>query len=535
MKFSRFERKILAAMVGVAFVPMVGALFLGQAVLREAYAVGVNTRVGDQLERGLALYQVHFTVLRQGAEQAATAIAHDHQLREALEPQHAGEQDSAVATPIKSRLAELLRIYPAVTAIRVLSARDGTGAEDDDGSDREPVVLAAARDPGRVSDDMRMLTIVRDIDGAAARLEVTVAAPSSPFLDYQRAGELAEVYSRLERGSSRVSTFYLMVYMGFLAGAIALAVAIGVVLSRRVTRRVLLLADATRRFGQGDLSVRVPTDVNDEVGELTRAFNTMVSDIRESRTRIEYLQRIGAWQQFARHLAHEIKNPLTPIQLAVQEMNRSYKGDDAEYRARLADATSIVEEEVASLRRLVGEFSEFARLPEAALVSADLGDFLRDACAALEGLSDEFTGANGNAGGDGAGEQAEAGLQVVVEVSSERLPVLIDAMMFRRGIDNLVRNGLQALRDHGRGGTVTVRTGRTDGGAVIEVMDDGPGIDEADLMQIFDPYFTTKSDGTGLGLAIVKKIVLEHNGEISAQPAPGQGALLRIVLPLLES
>ena len=77
MKFSRFERKILAAMVGVALVPMVGALFLGQAVLREAYAVGVNTRVGDQLERGLALYQVHFTVLRRGAEQAATAIAHD--------------------------------------------------------------------------------------------------------------------------------------------------------------------------------------------------------------------------------------------------------------------------------------------------------------------------------------------------------------------------------------------------------------------------------------------------------------------------
>jgi len=526
MKFSRFERKILAAIVGVALVPMIGALFLGQAVLREAYGVGVNERVGEQLQRGLSLYQDHFTVLRQGAEQAATAIADDHVLRSALAASlDGGVADGGVADggaagggmdngagSVAPRLAELLKSYPTVAAIRVL--RPPTASEP----------LAQVADKSRQTADMRMLRILRPLPDGHAAIEVTVAARSGPFLDYQRAGELAEVYSRLEHGSGRVSTFYLLVYMGFLASAIALAVAVGVVLSRRVTRRVLLLADATQRVGRGDLSVHVPSDVNDEVGELTRAFNTMVSDIRESRTRIEYLQRIGAWQQFARHLAHEIKNPLTPIQLAVQEVHRSYDGDDDKYRQRLDDATAIVEEEVASLRRMVGEFSAFARLPEAALVSADLHDFLRDAAPGLEALAEEYTCTDGSQ------------LSVVVEAGSSTLPVLIDAMMFKRCIDNLVRNGLQALREHSGGGTVTVRTGRSDDGrAMIEVRDDGPGIAALDLAQVFDPYFTTKTDGTGLGLAIVKKIVLEHNGEISAESQPGAGAHLRIRLPLLRS
>ena len=122
----------------------------------------------------------------------------------------------------------------------------------------------------------------------------------------------------------------------------------------------------------------------------------------------------------------------------------------------------------------------------------------------------------------------------VIETWSGALPVLIDAMMFNRSIDNLVRNALQALRD-GSGGTVTVRTAREGGDALIEVADDGPGIAAENLSQVFDPYFTTKTDGTGLGLPIVKKIVLEHNGEVSARSEPGNGAQLSIRLPLATS
>jgi nitrogen fixation/metabolism regulation signal transduction histidine kinase len=292
-----------------------------------------------------------------------------------------------------------------------------------------------------------------------------------------------------------------------------------VVLSRRVTRRVTQLAAATRRLGAGDLAVQVPVDVNDEIGELTREFNTMVRDLRESRSRIEYLQRIGAWQEFARRLAHEIKNPLTPIQLAIQELDRSYRGDDGAFTKRLRDARTIIEEEVAALRRLTTEFSAFAKLPEAVLAQADLNDFLRDASRSLEGtvkLPDE------------TGPEAE----LTFELCVEPLPVRIDAMMLKRCLDNLVRNAAQALEREPGEHRVVIRSRRAQDRAVLEVHDNGPGIPETQRQRIFDPYFTTKVEGTGLGLPIVKKVVLEHTGEVSCEASPLGGALFKIELPL---
>jgi nitrogen fixation/metabolism regulation signal transduction histidine kinase len=345
-------------------------------------------------------------------------------------------------------------------------------------------------------------------------VHVTVATALEPFVEYQRAGEVAEVYSRLEEGSTEVSLFYLAVYVGFLLSVMVVAVAVGVVASRRVTGRVADLAAATQKVGAGDLNVVVPTDVRDEVGELTHAFNEMVRDLRESRDRIEYLQRIGAWQDFARRLAHEIKNPLTPIQLAAQEVARAYPGDDPAYGAKVEEARTIIEEEVATLRRLVGEFSEFAKLPRAELSEADLGDFLEEIARALPAALD-----------------LAQGVEVCFEEVEEELPVRVDAMMLKRCVDNLVRNAVEAFDEEG--GTVVVRGLREGARAVIEVADDGPGI-EGDAARIFDPYYTTKADGTGLGLAIVKKVVLEHGGAIGVVKNEAGGSVFRISLPLVE-
>jgi nitrogen fixation/metabolism regulation signal transduction histidine kinase len=317
-----------------------------------------------------------------------------------------------------------------------------------------------------------------------------------------------------------ISSFFLIVYMGFLLSVIVVAVAVGIVLSRRVTRRVALLAEATARVGRGDLSVSVPSSVDDEIGDLTKSFNAMVSDIRDSRGRIEYLQRISAWQEFARRLAHEIKNPLTPIQLAVQEVHESYRGPDAVFQKRLDETLAIVQEEVATLRRLVGEFSAFAKLPEATLDDADLRDAARDMERALVGLPEEH----------GVSER----VQVALRIASTPLPVRIDAMMLRRALDNLVRNAVQAILGRGAdsNGRIEVRVQREGQNAVIEVADNGPGIDADHRARVFDPYYTTKSEGTGLGLAIVKKVVLEHGGEVSATGSDLGGAAFVVRLPL---
>jgi nitrogen fixation/metabolism regulation signal transduction histidine kinase len=275
---------------------------------------------------------------------------------------------------------------------------------------------------------------------------------------------------------------------------------------------------------------------SDELTELARVFNRMLGDMQQSRARIEYLQRIGAWQEMAQRLAHEIKNPLTPIQLAVQECHRKYSGEDAKFRVLLDTTLEIVEEEVGTLRRLVGNFSSFARLPHAELREADLRDFLRECSEQLGHLGAELAE-------DGAEDVILAhDVEVRWEVPAVPIPVAIDRQMLRRVLVNLVRNAVEAVRDarpsregapHGH---VVVRAEPTKDGVDVVVEDDGPGVPEAARERAFDPYFTTKAAGTGLGLAIVKKIVVEHNGSIAARRGDRLGGAAFVVsLPLPHS
>jgi nitrogen fixation/metabolism regulation signal transduction histidine kinase len=502
MAIGRFERKIVAAIAAVAFMPLLGALVLGQRALREAYAVGVNEQVEAELDSGLHLYKTHFAALREDATRTAAAAAHDFELGQLLlEQAGAPELDTGRLAPA---VDALLQRYTNIVRLEIVRAGQ--------------VMLARDRQNAG-GEELRLLSLDQQLPAPDLVLRVTVGTDARAFGDYQRAGEVSEVFHTLKQRSAYVSGFYLAVYIALLLSVIAVALGIGVMLSRRVTRRVAQLAQATARVGAGDLTASVPDDDSDEVGELSRAFNDMVRDMRESRERIEYLSRIGAWQEFARRLAHEIKNPLTPIQLAVQEIHRSYKGDDARFRRLLEDARAIVEEEIATLRRLVSEFSEFARLPEAHLSPADLGVFVREAVSAPFGAEDSI-------------DEDEMPVTVRAEVEPGALPVRMDAMLLKRCLDNLIRNAAQALRNERTPDPTIIVAARAVGErAVLEVRDTGPGISNDVRERVFDPYYTTKSDGTGLGLAIVKKIVLEHEGEIVCTEAPEGGASLQIWLP----
>ncbi|HEX6240705.1 MAG TPA: ATP-binding protein [Polyangiales bacterium] len=503
MALGRFERKIIAAIAAVAFMPLLGALVLGQRVLREAYEVGVNEQVESELERGLRLYQKHFAELREDATRTSVAVAHDASLNAGLRQRAAGD----AVVDLGALCDQLFARYRNVERLELVQG------------DQSLIARDRPRRDGRGLDELRLLTLEQSVFETPAKVRVTIGADARTFADYQRAGEVSEVFRTLKNRSGYVSNFYLAIYIALLLSVIVVALAIGVMLSRRVTRRVAQLAQATARVGAGDLTVAVPDDDADEVGELSRAFNEMVRDMRESRERIEYLSRIGAWQEFARRLAHEIKNPLTPIQLSVQEIHRSYKGDDPRFRRLLEDSRAIVEEEIATLRRLVSEFSEFARLPEAHLSSADLGVFAREAVDAPYGPEDSL-------------DEEAARIVVRAEIEPGALPVRIDAMLLKRCLDNLIRNAAQALRNSAQPNPLIVVAARAVGDqAVLEVRDNGPGIPKDARDRVFDPYYTTKADGTGLGLAIVKKIVLEHEGEIVCTVAREGGAALQIWLP----
>jgi len=293
---------------------------------------------------------------------------------------------------------------------------------------------------------------------------------------------------------------------------LAFATILGLGVARRATGRVAALRDAAQRVGAGDLSVRVAPRGNDELDELARAFDVMVAELGDARSRLGYLQKVSAWQEVARRLAHEIKNPLTPIQLAVQELGSKYRGDDPEYRRLLATAQEILNEEVGAIRRLVDDFSAFAKLPKVEPAPVDLAQVVEDFARSHPEWQEYLTvERNGHVG------------------------ALCDRMLLRNVLANLVENAVQAAEAAGRKPEIriAVTPSPVEHGARLTVDDNGPGVPADARERIFDPYVTTKENGTGLGLAIVRKIVLDHGGDVHVdeQASPLGGARFVVTLP----
>jgi nitrogen fixation/metabolism regulation signal transduction histidine kinase len=228
----------------------------------------------------------------------------------------------------------------------------------------------------------------------------------------------------------------------------------------------------------------------------------------------------------AQRLAHEIKNPLTPIQLAIEECHRRYDDTSPSFRRLLDTTLEVVEEEIATLRRLVESFSNFARMPNAELEDDDLARFLADA-------RENVGAVEGERGSDDTAALAA----IEWRVPSMSMPVRVDRLLLRRVVINLVRNAAQAIaaqRPEAPGRVLVHAENRPDGYAIV-VEDTGPGVPEPMRERVFDPYVTSKDDGDGLGLAIAKKIVMEHGGAITVDRSRDLGgAAFTIFLPVAE-
>ncbi len=517
------ERRLAVVILITTMVPLFSALYLATQMFRRAAALWYSPEIGSQLDRGVDVYKDYVKAVKDDLKHQTVAIAADPVLREAAR--------RANVETVESELDAVFPNFPDLVTLEV-----------EDGSRR----VIARRDRGRPVDTTkeRSLEVRRALtdDDDGPMLVATFAVSSRRLDELESAAEVVKVYHQIEASRTHVYQVYLNVFALLLGVTLILTVPLGIFLARGVTRRIHRLSAAINLVAEGDFTVRVPVTGSDELTELANTFNRMIGEMAQSRARIEFLQRIGAWQDMAQRLAHEIKNPLTPIQLAVQECHRKYGGEDSKYRALLDTTLEIVEEEVGTLRRLVGNFSNFARLPHAELTPEDLGAFLRDCENQLGHLEDPSLGE----GGTVAEPIPSQNVEIRWVVPTEPIEVAIDRQMLRRVIVNLVRNAVQAIRDqHGRGhgpsdphppsadgdviGRIVVSAKREGDGARIEVEDDGPGIAASMRGRIFDPYFTTKADGTGLGLAIVKKVVVEHGGEIEAERSSGLGGARFVV------
>jgi nitrogen fixation/metabolism regulation signal transduction histidine kinase len=483
LRLSRFERNIALALVLATVVPLLGALWLAAGLAEQDLTLGLSPRVVDRLAEVPGIYGELFQARKQLYAEQTRAVAR-----------------GLPASPAEARpvLQRAIARTPGLRRAAIVRP------------DGRVLVEVTARGPVPGGEWRPASAKARLPDGTT--LECTFAVEARLFAELDESRTLAEQTRQLDRLRDEIQRSYLLSYGALLAVLSLLAAGGGIWLARRTTRRVDALVAAVRKLAAGDLTVQVdPRGARDEIAALTGAFNEMVREVREGRDRIVYLEKISGWQEVARRLAHEIKNPLTPIQLAFQELEARWRrapGDEA-FGKLLGDAGEIVREEVGTLQRLVADFSAFARLPESAPEPADLGEFVEEFVRTSPQLAEQAT------------------LEVV---RMGPCPTRIDRVLMRRVLANLVSNAVEASRP--ARASVHLGVARTRTRALLTVADDGPGIDAELRERIFDPYFTTKQEGTGLGLAIVKKIVLQHGGDIEAGARPGGGASLCISLPL---
>ena len=324
----------------------------------------------------------------------------------------------------------------------------------------------------------------------------------------------------IEAGRSR----YVAYLFGGLLALLAAILVIAVVLAGQLTRPFGRLREGLQAVGAGEAEEPIPVETHDEVGELVETFNAMQAALAESRRQLAEQERELAWSTMARQVAHEIKNPLMPMKLSVQHLQRTFHqpGDEAppedlRFAGQFERTTGMLIDQIETLDRIASDFSRFARMPMRAPETFDLSEVAREAAALFEG------------------PLAESGRATLdLDLDPEPLAVVADREELRRVLVNLLTNALQAIPEREASGRIGLRTRRVDGQPEARVTDDGTGIPAEIQEQVFQPSFSTKTSGMGLGLAISKRAVEAAGGTITFETADGEGTTFAVRLPPAE-
>ncbi len=317
--------------------------------------------------------------------------------------------------------------------------------------------------------------------------------------------------------NSRAELASLKRYIQGTAGAVGGGcVLLGLLLSfwtaSRVTRPLRDLAGSVREVAMGKWDARANVGSSDEVGQLARDFNGMTEQLVEQRDRMIQAERVAAWRELARRLAHELKNPLFPLQITIENLQRSRDSSPAEFDEVFRESTTTLLAELGHLKTIVGRFSDFAKMPTPQLEPVDVNQMAREVIQLFEAQLQA---------------PGRPRVETKLNLAADAGEVPADPEQLRRALRNLVLNALDAMP---QGGTLSIRTARHDGKVALEVTDTGEGLTPEECDRLFTPYYTTKQHGTGLGLAIVQSVVSDHKGTISVQSEPNKGTTFRIEL-----
>jgi nitrogen fixation/metabolism regulation signal transduction histidine kinase len=294
---------------------------------------------------------------------------------------------------------------------------------------------------------------------------------------------------------------------------ILLAILLSSWVAARVTRPVEELALAAREVAAGNLKAHVDVTSTDEVGDLADAFNRMTRDLLEQKERLVQTERVAAWRELARRLAHELKNPLFPLQLTVENLVRAREQSPAVFEEIFRESAETLLAEIGNLKQIISRFSEFSKMPQPQLQPVIVNDVVQGVVRLFQAQLESRNGAP---------------IACRLDLGASKEPVAADTELLHRAISNLVLNAMDAMP---QGGTLTLRTWDSENRVNIEIADTGVGLTQEECERLFTPYYTSKQHGTGLGLAIVQSVISYHGGTIEVLSRPGKGTTFLVELP----
>src|SRR5271154_1788357 len=344
------------------------------------------------------------------------------------------------------------------------------------------------------------------------------AADAETFHAIPLKGRNEELLGIFLLGSSRRDLVVLTRQIWQITALVGLAASfIGLLLSwwisRRITRPVEELANGAREVAAGHWDTQIHVRGRDEIGELAGAFNGMTRTLAAQKEKLVQTERVAAWRELARRLAHELRNPLFPLQITVENLQRARQLPPDQFQEVFAESTATLRAELSNLNSIVGRFSDFSKMPTPEFTRVNINDELRGAVKLFEA---QFTS---------VGKPPITTEYFLPESTPE---IDADQELLHRAFQNLILNALDAMP---AGGTLTLRSSDRSDTVRIEVSDTGKGLTPEESSRLFTPYYTPKVQGTGLGLAIVQSVVSDHHGTISVVSEEGRGAPFRIELP----
>ena len=318
------------------------------------------------------------------------------------------------------------------------------------------------------------------------------------------------------RGLVEVERHIRAIAFGVAGIGILFAIGASLWIAARISGPIEQLARAAGEVAKGRWDTQVTVHTRDEVGALATSFNRMTSQLVEQREQLVQTERVAAWRELARRLAHELKNPLFPLQLTVENMVCARQLSAAEFDESFVEGTATLQSEIANLKTIIAQFSDFSRMPKPQEERVDARDLLQRVLFVYGSALREHS----------------PPIALHSEIPEQKLIVSADKELMHRAISNLVLNAIDAMPE---GGELRAAVQRKDSVVQICIADTGQGLAPEECERLFTPYYTTKEYGTGLGLAIVQSVIADHRGAIHVESTPGAGAAFVIELPLVEA